>query len=81
MSISARNKVLAHQVNSARSGTDSELLSLVRKMSEDQQANNREFESCIVSLTEMLKGTNIKTENHCGGCWLQNNGLFMLFQL
>ena len=55
--ISTGDKVLVHSVNNTLgSGADSELLNLIRKMSEDQQAKNREFESCIVNLTEMIKG-------------------------
>lgn len=78
MNSSVRNstgdKVLVHSVNhTIEGGADAELLSLVRKMNEEQRAKNKEFESCIVSLTEIVKGTNIKTENSNGSCWLHNN--------
>lgn len=72
--ISNGDEVSVHSVNNTSgNGAESDLLNLVRKMSSDQQAKNREFESCIVSLTQMVKGTNIKAENNNGGCWLHNN--------
>lgn len=79
---SSTDEVLVHSVsNTLGNGTDSELLNLVRKMSDDQQAKNKEFESRIVSLTNMVTGANINTDNsdirtgnnNNGGCWLHNN--------
>lgn len=50
---STGDEVLVHSVNNTLGNdTYSELLNLVRKMSDNQQAKNKEFESCIVNLID-----------------------------
>ena len=39
---------------------------------EDKQ-KNKEIESCIVNLTEMVKSTNWTTEGDDKGCWIHNS--------
>lgn len=71
---SSDNKATLHSVNSTvENDTESDLVKLVRKMSEEQQVKNKEFESCIVNLTEMVKGANHKAESKGGGCLLHNS--------
>lgn len=71
---SAENKVLVHNVNGTfENNTDSDLVKLVKKMGEEQQVKNKEFESCIVNLTEMVKGANHKAESKGGGCLLHSS--------
>lgn len=60
-------------ISMSKNGVDLNLLKLVRKMNEDQQVKNWEFELCIMSLTEMVKGSNLKVDNQSGGCWSHNH--------
>ena len=71
---SGDNKVTVHNVNSTfETNTDLDLVKLEKKVGEDQQVNNKEFESCIVNLTEMVKGANHETESKGEGCLLHNS--------
>ena len=71
---SGDNKVTIHNINSTfENNTDLDLVKLVQKMGEDQQVKNKEFESCIVNLTEMVKGANHRTESKGEGCLLHNS--------
>ena len=70
----SKTTLAVHNVNSTfENNTDSDLVKLVKKMGEEQQVKNKEFESCIVSLTEMVKGASHKAESNGGGCLLHNS--------
>lgn len=48
---SSVDKSMVHNVHGAlENSTKSELLNLIKKMNNDQQVKNKEFESCIVNL-------------------------------
>lgn len=50
---SGGDKVPVHNVNNALdSSMDLELVRLIKQINEDQQQNNKEFESCIVNLAD-----------------------------
>ncbi|XP_063601673.1 uncharacterized protein LOC134777747 [Penaeus indicus] len=49
-----------HVENVVENNSESELVKLMRKLNEEQQSKNREFESCIVNLNEMIKGIKCK---------------------
>lgn len=71
---SGSDKATVHSVNSTvENDTESDLVKLVKKMGEEQQVKNKEFESCIVNLTEMVKGVSHKAESKGGGCLLHNS--------
>ena len=71
---SGDNKATVHSINSTMENTsESDLVKLVKKMSTDQQVKNKEFESCIVNLTEMVKGVNNKSQVKGGRCLLHNS--------
>lgn len=68
------DKISVHHVNnSSNSVMESEVVNLIKQMNEEQQQKNREFESCIVNLTEMVKGNNLTTESEDKGCWIHNS--------
>lgn len=49
------DKNSVHYVNnSSDSGRDSDLITLIKQMNEEQQLKNKELESFIVNLTEMV---------------------------
>ena len=71
---SGDNKATVHSINSTmENNSESDLVKLVKKMSTDQQLKNKEFESCIVNLTEMVKGVNNKSQVKGGRCLLHNS--------
>lgn len=73
-SSSGDTKVTVHSVHSKdENNSESDLVTLVRKMGQDQQAKNKEFESCIVNLTEMVKGANLRTGSKSGECLLHSS--------
>ena len=49
------------------------MLTLIKQMNDEQQQKNKELESCIVNLTEMVKGNNLTTESTNKGCWVHNS--------
>ena len=49
------------------------MLTLIKQMNDEQQQKNKELESCIVNLTEMVKGNNLTTESANKGCWVHNS--------
>ncbi|XP_047499242.1 uncharacterized protein LOC125046242 [Penaeus chinensis] len=62
-----------HVENVVENNSESELVKLMRKLNEEQQSKNREFESCIVKLNEMIKGIKYKENNISIGCLLHNS--------
>ncbi|XP_063603426.1 uncharacterized protein LOC134779294 [Penaeus indicus] len=62
-----------HVENVVENNSESELVKLMRKLNEEQQSKNREFESCIVNLNEMIKGIKCKENNISIGCLLHNS--------
>lgn len=68
------DKISVHHVNnSADNNMNSDMITLIKQMKEEQQLKNKDLESCIVNLTEMVKGTHLKTESNDGGCWIHNS--------
>ena len=68
------DKISIHHVNnSSDSSMDSELITLIKQMKEEQQLKNKDLELCIVNLTEMVKGSHLKTDSNGGGCWIHNS--------
>ncbi|XP_068229430.1 uncharacterized protein [Palaemon carinicauda] len=66
------NKATVHHVDSTVEN-GSELIKLVKQIGEEQSIKNKEFESCIVNLTEMVKGIKPKAESKGIGCLLHNS--------
>ncbi|XP_064083900.1 uncharacterized protein LOC135199676 [Macrobrachium nipponense] len=66
------NKATVHHVDSTVEN-ELELIKLVKKIGEEQSIKNKEFESCIVNLTEMVKGIKPKADSKGIGCLLHNS--------
>ncbi|XP_068229326.1 uncharacterized protein [Palaemon carinicauda] len=66
------NKATVYHVDSTVEN-ESELIKLVKQIGEEQSIKNKEFESCIVNLTEMVKGIKPKAESKGIGCLLHNS--------
>ncbi|XP_037793897.1 uncharacterized protein LOC119589350 [Penaeus monodon] len=62
-----------HVENVVENNSESELVKLIRKLNEEQQSKNREFESCIVNLNEVIKGIKCKENNISIRCLLHNS--------
>lgn len=65
------DKISIHHVSN--SVMESEVLASIKQMNEEQQQKNKELESCIVKLTEMVKANNLATECNDKGCWVHNS--------
>ncbi|KAK4322373.1 hypothetical protein Pmani_006887 [Petrolisthes manimaculis] len=59
------DKISVHHVsNTSDIVMESEVITLIKQMNEEQQQKNKELESCIVNLTEMVKGSDITLVTH-----------------